>query len=120
MEIQRNMSIILNMFRSRRKQSLSEFAEDLEISRSHLQALLAQKSSPRIDTVEHIANKLGIEPRVLLSGSFVDAQIDVIEQLLGLINSLGEIPDDKRKEFAKLIYEIVKLWGEEEVEERDK
>lgn len=120
MEIQRNMSIILNMFRTCRKQSLSEFAGDLEISRSHLQALLAQKSSPRIDTVEHIANKLGVEPYVLLSGTFVDAQIDVIEQLLGLIASLGEIPDDKRREFAKLMCEIVKLWGEEEVEEGDK
>ena len=120
MEIQRNMSIILNMFRSFRKQSIAEFAEDLQISRSHLQELLARKASPRIDTIDHIAEKLGVEPYVLLSASFVDAQIEVIEHLLGMIKALNDIPDDKRKEFAKLMCQIVELWGEEKDGERDK
>ena len=50
----------------------------------------------------------------------MDAQIEVIEHLLGMIKALNDIPEDKRKEFAKLMCQIVELWGEEEDGERDK
>ncbi len=110
MEIQRNLANILNTIRICRRQSLTEFADELEISRSHLQELLKQNANPRIDTVEHIAQKLGIDISVLISASFTDSQLQMIEYMLKLIEALSTLTPEKRRAFGKLFLEMLCLW----------
>ena len=67
MDICENLARRLNEIRKERGLSISEFSEELEISRSGLQAILLCKANPRMDTIEHIAQKLDICPISLLS-----------------------------------------------------
>ena len=62
----KNLACKLKEIKAERGVSVTEFSEQLEISRSSLQSLLSCKGNPRIDTVEHIAQKLQIDPIVLL------------------------------------------------------
>lgn len=49
--------------------TLSEFADELSISRSSLQDILKGRSNPTLQTIEFIAAHLGTEPLNLLSRS---------------------------------------------------
>lgn len=62
-----NLARRLNEIRKKRGLSITEFSEELDISRSSLQSILLCKGNPRTDTIEHIARKLGVSPISLLS-----------------------------------------------------
>ncbi len=113
MEIQKNMADILCAAKNRRGKSLTEFAEELEISRSHLQELLKQSGNPRIETVEHIADMLGVDVSVLIGCSYNDIQFKAAEYFTGLIECAEILPYEKRLRFSELFAEIMKLWDDE-------
>ena len=47
--------------------TLTEFAEEISVSRSYLQSALNGSCNPTLNTVEHIAEKLQVSPDLLLS-----------------------------------------------------
>jgi len=57
----------LNRIRTENGMTVTEFSAVLDISRSSLQAILSCKANPRLDTIEHIAGNLQIDPITLLS-----------------------------------------------------
>ena len=63
----KNLADRLNEIRKARNLSIAEFAEELGIARSSLQVLLSGTGNPRTDTIECIADQLGIDPVWLLS-----------------------------------------------------
>lgn len=67
MGLQHNLAAHLLEIRTARKLSLSEFSAELGIARSSLQSILRGASNPRMDTVEVIAQSLGVAPIALLS-----------------------------------------------------
>ena len=67
MAICENLAHRLNEIRKERSLSITEFSDELNISRSALQAILLCKANPRMDTIEHIASRLGVSPISLLS-----------------------------------------------------
>lgn len=67
MAICENLAHRLNEIRKERGLSITEFSDELNISRSALQAILLCKANPRMDTIEHIASRLGVSPISLLS-----------------------------------------------------
>jgi transcriptional regulator with XRE-family HTH domain len=116
MGIQKNLSFILKLIKDERRETLAEFADELEISRSHLQELLKNNTSPRIDTVEHIARKLGVAPYELMSVSLEDAQLNVLEMLIHFTGALGSLTPEKRRAFSDLFLKMIQLWGSDHVE----
>ena len=96
MSIRENLSIRLQEIREERGLSITDFSEELEISRSLLQAILSGKANPRADTIEHIAEKLQISPISLLAPSPAPQQEDRLVQevtdqvLLKMKEILGE------------------------------
>ena len=56
MVLQKNLSAAMKVIRAARKQSITEFSEDLGIARSSLQDILNGTGNPRMDTVEYIAD----------------------------------------------------------------
>lgn len=80
MSIRENLSIRLQEIREKRGLSITDFSEELEISRSLLQAILSGKANPRADTIEHIAEKLQISPISLLAPPSVSQQEDRLVQ----------------------------------------
>lgn len=67
MVLQENLSKALQQIRDDRSWSIQRFADELYISKSNLQNLLSGRGNPRLGTVEHIADRLQINPVDLLT-----------------------------------------------------
>ena len=90
-----------------------EFAERIEMSRSQLENLMQGKSSPRLATVYHIAEKLGVKPYTLFCTSIEEVQEELIEHMLKVLKILEGIENrEKRKRCAKKVCELIKIMEE--------
>lgn len=67
MGLRQNLASALNAIKIAQGLSLTEFAEELEISRSHLQVYLKGEGNPTMNTIEHIAERLHVNPITLIS-----------------------------------------------------
>lgn len=108
--IQENIAAVIKAIKETRHQSLAEFSDDLEISRSALQEYMAGTGNPRITTVEHLAEKLGIDPIVLVSATFNPTQLKILLLLLDTTQAVSDLSEPKRQRFAQLLLEILSLW----------
>ena len=93
---------------------MTEFSEELEISRSALQEYLSGSGNPNLTTIEHIAQKLNVSPCFLLLGDFKEDQLCVFLKMIDILSLLSDLPPEKRKRFAKLLFEIISLWDNDE------
>lgn len=116
MTLQQNLSNTMKAIRDSRDQTLTEFAKELDISRSSLQTILEGKGNPRIDTVEHLAHHLNLDPLTLLSCSYLEEQIHVAVPLLQIGDELLKLPDEKKRKFIELFHEIMLLLLDSETE----
>ena len=107
MTIQKNLSNMMRAIRESRNVSITQFSEELGISRSSLQDLLNGKSNPRIDTVEHIAESLAINPLTLLSAAYSEEQLETAILLLETIEAISRLPTEKRIKCASLFHELI-------------
>ncbi|MCI8646447.1 MAG: helix-turn-helix transcriptional regulator [Firmicutes bacterium] len=67
MSLSNNFSNNVSVLREIRKLTLTEFANEIQISRSHLQSVLRYSCNPTLDTVEQVAKGLDVDPLTLLS-----------------------------------------------------
>lgn len=67
MSLSSNFSKNLSSMRKGCNSTLTEFADEISVSRSYLQSALKGSCNPTLDTVEHIAEKLQVSPDLLLS-----------------------------------------------------
>lgn len=109
MALQKNLSAIMNVIRTSRNLSVTEFSEELGISRSYAQELLSGRGNPRMDTIEHIAARLRINPLVLLSCPYSKEQTESFLFLLVLIRRLSMLSGDEREEFFSLLRKVLSL-----------
>ena len=110
MDLNKNFATILNIIKSERQKSITEFSEELEISRSALQEYLSGAGNPNLTTIEHIAQKLGISPCFLLLGDFSEEQLSAFLKILDFLSLVSDLAPEKRKRFAKLLFEMISLW----------
>ena len=90
MAICENLAHRLHAIRTERGMTITEFSELLGIARSSLQQILSGRGNPRMDTVEHIARRLEMDPLSLLSdcpGSPPISQDGKLHQLLELLTT---------------------------------
>ena len=111
MNLNKNLAAILNMIKSERQKSITEFSEELEISRSALQEYLSGAGNPNLTTIEHIAQKLNVSPYFLLFGGFSEDQLNALWKMMDILSILSDLPTEKRKRFAELLLEMISLWG---------
>ncbi len=114
MDLNKNLAVALNIIKSEHKKSMAEFSEELEISRSALQEYLSGLGNPNLTTIEHIAQKLGINPCFLLLADFKEEQLSVFLKMMDILSLLSDLPLEKRKRIAELLLEIISLWGGDE------
>lgn len=114
MGLQENLRNSLLIYKELNNMSLSELANQLEISRSALLDYLSGKASPRMDTLEHIAHKLGIAPAVLVSGKFKPSQTDAILALFNFLQYISSLTHEKQLRLAELFREAVELMSPED------
>lgn len=113
MGIQENMSKSIRSLKEAQHKSLVELSEELEISRSTLQKYLDGHGNPSLKMVEHLAEKLNVDPISLLTETFEPTQQEVVLLLMDTIKALALLPHSKRVLFAERFLEIIRLWGEE-------
>lgn len=101
MNLQKNFSNNMNVIHGSHSKTLTEFAEELCISRSSLQDILRGKCNPRIDTIEQIARQLGMDPLTLLS----HPDSGDLSPLYGL----PHMPEEDRQELAAHFYAIIRI-----------
>ena len=114
MNLNKNLAAVLNIIKSKHQKSMTEFSEDLEISRSALQEYLSGAGNPNLTTVEHIAQKLNVSPYFLLLGDFNEEQLSVFLKMIDILSLLSDLPVEKRKRFAELLFEMITLWDGDE------
>ena len=114
MNLNKNFSTILNIIKSERQKSMTEFSEELEISRSALQEYLSGVGNPNLTTIEHIAQKLNVSPYFLLLGDFNEEQLKAFLKMMDILSFLSDLPTEKRKRFAELLFEMISLWNGDE------
>ena len=110
MALQENLASVMRAYKQHHHQSLTEFADYLEISRSTLQEYVNGTGNPRIDTLEHLATKLDLDPMILLSGTFDQTQMKVALLLIDLVEAISQLDSAKRKRFAELFLQLTQLW----------
>ena len=93
---------------SKKQKTLTEFFEELGISRN---ALYNCKGNPSIATVEHIAEKLEVDPAALMGLFELDRQ-EAAFWLLDTIKEVAALTEEKRRRFTELFAEMVALWSE--------
>ena len=117
MEIRKNLSAIIRIRMKESGKSLTEFSEELEISRSTLQDYLAGKGNPNVATIEHLAKKLNVDASLLVSGAISEDQFEILLPMLNTLELLSRLSPDKRRQFAKLLLDMIALWDVDDSQE---
>ena len=115
MSIQDNMADMLRAKKQLSGQSIEGWAEELAIAPSTLQEYLKGSGNPTVKMVEHLADKLGVDPVALMYGTIEPEQRQIALLLLDTIHGVSVLPQPKRLRFAELFLELVRLWEEEAV-----
>ena len=103
----------MNALRISRRQSIAEFSEELGVSRSFMQDLLNGNGNPRMDTIEHLADRLQMNPAALFSSSFSEGQFETALLLLQTLEVFSKLPEEERKHSAALFHELILILGSE-------
>lgn len=109
MSLSKNLSENLKAIRKSRKQSITEFADELCIARSSLQTILSGDSNLRMDTVNHIASKLNTDALTLLQDSFSSKQLSTATLLLDSLDSYQKLSEEDRQKAAELFHQLILL-----------
>lgn len=109
MQIQRNMAAVIRAIKETSGKSITEFSSELEISRSALQDYLSGKGNPSMSTIDHLAEKLGVDASFLISGVFSQDQVMVLLKLLDLTQFLSGLSPVQRVRFSELLVEMLAL-----------
>ena len=113
MSLQDNLAAVIRALMKQKDKSLSEFSEELGVSRNSLHAYSKGEGNPMLSTIEHIAERLGISPAALILGALDGgSQYEISQLLLDTIQRVSELTEEKRLRFAELFLELVKLWDE--------
>ena len=113
MGLQENIAAYIRDTMKREKKSLTEFSEELGISRNALYDYSTGEGNPTILTLEHIAEKMGISPAALILGILELDQREVLLLLTQTIQDVAKLPEEKREQFVELFLKMVKLWDVE-------
>lgn len=105
MNLRENFAVNMKTIFERSNHSLTEFADELSISRSSLQDILKGKSNPTLATVELIAEKLDVNPLSLLS--FSEEEIQAAFSLTQLLDWLFELSEENRALAAKSVKTVL-------------
>lgn len=111
MDMLENIAATIRAVMKKKHISLSEFADELGVSRSSLHDYIKARGNPSLATIEHLARGLGISPAALTAGMMDQDQREVALLLLEMIQSIAGLPEEDRLKMAELFLEMVKLWN---------
>lgn len=112
MNLHESIAEAIRRIMKERNKSLTEFAQELDISKNALYSYLRGDGNPSISTLEGIAKKLEIEPAALLLGVLDRGDRQKIAMaILETFQNVALLPEERRMRFAELFLEMMKLWA---------
>lgn len=108
MDAASNLSKNLHAIRSLRRLSQVEFSKELGISKSTLQEIEAG-SSPNLDTVDCIAQHLGLPACALVSDVLPPGQISILIQIFQRVSWYSEWSRPDQLRFLRLVIRLARL-----------
>lgn len=91
MAICENLARHLHIIREQCGMTITEFSDHCGIARSSMQLILSGKGNPRLDTIEHIARRLDVNPLSLLTGPSEKTPPSTQTQLHQILEQLNEL-----------------------------
>ncbi|MDE7055307.1 MAG: helix-turn-helix domain-containing protein [Oscillospiraceae bacterium] len=110
MGMRNNLAAALRFVMIIKHLTLAELAEKLEISRSALQDYLKVRGNPSIAMVEHLAQKMGIKPSVLLTDKSLE---EFFALLLDAFPEVSETDEMRKLRFIELAAEMEQFLSDE-------
>ncbi|MCU7380934.1 helix-turn-helix domain-containing protein [Hominibacterium faecale] len=110
MTLQSNLSNVINAIRKTRGLTITEFSEELGISRSAMQTLLNGKCNPRMDTLEQISDRLNVDPSILISSNFSEEEWKLIFLFFNGIDAFCQLSEEDKRNAATLICELLHVF----------
>ena len=107
MLLQQNFSNAMTVIKAARKLSITDFSAKTHVSRSTMQNILNGNCNLRMDTVEHIADRLGVHPAVLLFPNHSNSQLKFALLLLETLEAFLNLPKGRKLKAAKLFYHLI-------------
>lgn len=114
MGLQKNWSESLKMLKKLRGASYTEMSEDAEMSRSTIQDYLKGKGNPTLSSIDHIAEKLGVDPVLLVAGTPNPERAYMTWLLMETLKEFTKLPKEDRRLGAELFYRLLSLFGQED------
>ena len=114
MDIKRNLSNSLRALCEARNLTLQEFAEEINIPRTTLQAIFAEGNTT-LETLMRISEGTGLPPEMLLQDDATPRKISVARWLLHGIECYDALTDYQQQRLADYIDGIMEVVGNEGV-----
>ncbi len=115
MGIRQNFTNAIRIYKEQHNLSLCEFSGALEVSRSTIQEYLDGRGNPSLSMIELIAEKMDMDPRVLISGEFEPGQLGLLLYLLRSFKTVDTLTPEKQRQLGILFIEIVSLLDPKEM-----
>ena len=109
MSLNEGLAATIRTVMKQKRMTLTEFSEELGISRAALHDYIRAKGNPSAATIEHIARQMGVSTAALFAGT--EEQREIVLLLLDTIQEIAELPEEKRLQMAEHFLAMVKLWS---------
>lgn len=109
MGIQENMAEIIREIKESSGKSIASFSEELEISPTTLQGYLKAHGNPTVKMIEHLADKMGVDPLALISGKVEPEQYEIALMLLRIAQEVSNLPRSNQVRFAEIFLELMQV-----------
>lgn len=92
-----NMAHTMRLYMEQRNKSTAAFSDELEIARSTLRQYIEGTGNPSLSTVEHIAQKLDVDPIVLICGDREPQETSTAVRVLQASIAIAELSAEDRQ-----------------------
>ena len=111
MGIDKNIAANILQYKHDHKLSTVELAAELHLSVSTTQEYLNGDGNPRANTLEMLAQQMGISVVELISGP--SPGVEQAQDMLRAANELAALPPARREKGIRLFAEMIELWSNE-------
>ena len=113
--IPQNIADLLQRKRQEESKTIAEFSEEFDIPRSTLQNLMRGEKALRTDTVELIAEKLGVPLGEFVSGKPAECRMTTRAAIDYLLREVHAIPEPFRSAATAMIYSLKEMFRLNEI-----
>ncbi len=110
MSIKDNFSDFLRRYQEVQELSVSDFARELDIAKSALEIYLKGSGNPRLDTLEHLAEKCGVTAAEIISDPLPGQEQSEI--IIQAAKEFADLPPERRERGLQLFHDLMELFAE--------